>query len=70
MQIRSTGKLTETSKDTSNILAKLEDKILQSKDTVNLNAYSFSKILAKLYIHDHFLPICLINVINILAKTI
>ena len=35
MQIRPTGKLTETSKDTMNTFAKFEDKILQSKDTVN-----------------------------------
>ena len=70
MQIRLTGKLTETSKDTRNTLAKFEDKILQNKDTVNLYAYNFNKILAKLHIHDYFLPIFLINVINILAKTI
>ena len=38
MQIRPTGKLTETSKDTWNTLAKFEDKILQIKDTVNLYA--------------------------------
>ena len=38
MPIRLMGKLTETSKDTSNTLAKFEDKILQSKDTVNLYA--------------------------------
>ena len=38
MQIRWMGKLTETSKDTRNTLAKFEDKILQSKDTVNLYA--------------------------------
>ena len=37
MQIRPTGKLTETS-DTRNTLAKFEDKILQNKDTVNLYA--------------------------------
>ena len=36
MQIKLTGKLTETSKDTRNTLVKFEDKILQSKDTVNL----------------------------------
>ena len=40
MQIIPTGKLTETSKDTTNTLAKFEDKmrtdkILHSKDTVN-----------------------------------
>ena len=38
MQIRLTGKLTETSKDIRNTLAKFEDKILQNKDTVNLYA--------------------------------
>ena len=38
MQIRLTGKLTETSKDTRNTLARFQDKILQSKDTVNLYA--------------------------------
>ena len=38
MQIRPTGKLTETSGDTENTLAKFEDKILQNKDTVNLYA--------------------------------
>ena len=38
MQIRLTSKLTETSKDTRNTLAKFEDKILQNKDTVNLYA--------------------------------
>ena len=36
MQIRPMGKLTETSRDTRNTLAKFEDKILQNKDTVNL----------------------------------
>ena len=36
MQIRLMGKVTETSKDTRNPLAKFEGKILQSKDTVNL----------------------------------
>ena len=35
MQIRPTGKLTETSRDTRDTLAKFEDKILQNKDTVN-----------------------------------
>ena len=48
--------LTETSKDTRNTLAKFEDKILQIKDRVNLHAYNFSKILAKLHICNHFLP--------------
>ena len=38
MQIRPTGNLTETSKDTRNTLAKFEAKILQSEDTVNLYA--------------------------------
>ena len=38
MQIRQNGKLTGTSKDTRNTLAKFEDKILQNKDTVNLYA--------------------------------
>ena len=38
MQIRLTGKLTETSRDTRNTLAKFEDKILHNKDTVNLYA--------------------------------
>ena len=38
LQIRLMGKLTETSKDTRNTLAKFEDKILRSKDTVNLYA--------------------------------
>ena len=38
MQIRPTGKLTETSKDTRNTLAKFEDKMLQIKNTVNLYA--------------------------------
>ena len=38
MQIRLTDKLTETSRDTRNTLAKFEDKILQNKDTVNLYA--------------------------------
>ena len=38
MQIRLTSKLTETSKDIRNTLARFEDKILQSKDTVNLYA--------------------------------
>ena len=56
MQIRPTGKLTEISKDTRNNLAKFEDKIVQSKDTVNLYAQNFSKILAKLHIQDHILP--------------
>ena len=68
MQIRLTGKLTETSRDTRNTLAKFEDKILQNKDTVNLYGWNFSKI--KLHIHDDSLPIFLINVINILAKMI
>ena len=36
MQIRLTSKLTQTSKDTKNTLAKFKDKILQSIDTVNL----------------------------------
>ena len=54
MQIGPTGKLTETSKDTRNTLAKFEDKILQNKDTVSLYASNFNKILAKLHIHDHF----------------
>ena len=36
MQIRPTSKLTETSRDTRNTLAKFEDKVLQNKDTVNL----------------------------------
>ena len=44
MQIRPTGKLIETSKDTRNTLTKFEDKILHSKDTVNLYAQSNSKI--------------------------
>ena len=38
MQTRPTGKLTATSKDTRNTLAKFEDKILQNKNTVNLYA--------------------------------
>ena len=38
MQIRPMGKLIENSKDTRNTLAKFEDKILQSKDTMNLHA--------------------------------
>ena len=33
------GKLTDTSRDTRNTLAKFEDKILQNKDTVNLYAF-------------------------------
>ena len=36
MQIRWTGKLTETLKDTGNPLAKFENKILQNKNTVTL----------------------------------
>ena len=43
MQIRPTGKLTQTSKDTRNTLATLEDKILQNKDTGTF----MHKILAK-----------------------
>ena len=49
-------------------MAKFEDKSLQSKGTVNLYVYNFIKILAKLHIHDHFLPIFLIKVINIIGK--
>ena len=39
MQIRLTGKLTETSKETRNVLAKFKDKILQNKSIVNLYAF-------------------------------
>ena len=38
MQITPMDKLTDTYKDTRNTLAKFEDKILQSKDTMNLYA--------------------------------
>ena len=37
MEIRPTGKLTETSKDAKNTFAKFEDKVLQNKGTVNSN---------------------------------
>ena len=56
MQISPTGNLTETSKDIRNTLAKFEDNILQRKHIVNVYAENFSKILANLYIHGHFLP--------------
>ena len=38
MQIRPADKLTETSKDPLNTLAKLQIKILQKKNTMNLYA--------------------------------
>ena len=68
MQIRPTGKLIETSRDTRNTLAKFEDKILQNKNTC------MHKILAKYWQNYVFMAtfchLFLINVINILAKTI
>ena len=67
MQIRWTGKgkLATTSGDTINTSTKFQDKILQSRHTVTLDALNFSKILAKLYIHDRCLPIFLKSVCKI-----
>ena len=66
MQSRWTNKLTTTSGTLGTLWTKFSTKFC---NTVNLYVYNFSKILSKLHIHDHFLPIFVINFINLLAKT-
>ena len=72
MQIRLTDKLTQTSKHNTNTLVKFEErKVFKERysECLLCLCIKLSKILAKLHICDHFLQIFLINVINLLAKT-